>query len=117
MSGPDPSGGLDAGPRLTVLGSCGGFPEPGRACNGFLLEVENCAVLLDLGYGALRHLLTARRAGDVDAIVVTHEHPDHRVDLHALARIMVLWTARASAGAAVLPTRSPGPVGGDRAGL
>lgn len=77
------------GACLTVLGSCGGFPEPGRACTGFLLEVDDLAIALDLGYGTLPRLLAARPIGDVDAIVITHEHPDHCIDLHALARVHV----------------------------
>lgn len=73
--------------RLTVLGSCGGFPEPGRACNGFLLEHADYTIVLDLGYGTLPRLLASRPGGDVDAIVITHEHPDHCIDLHALFRV------------------------------
>lgn len=73
--------------RLTVLGSCGGFPEPGRACNGFLLEHGEGAIVLDLGYGTLPRLLAARPDGDVDAVIITHEHPDHCIDLHALFRM------------------------------
>jgi ribonuclease BN (tRNA processing enzyme) len=44
--------------RLVVLGSCGGYPEPGRACSGFLLEHDGFRVALDLGYGTLSRLLT-----------------------------------------------------------
>lgn len=35
--------------ELTVLGSCGAWPEPGRACAGFLLVHEGFKVVLDLG--------------------------------------------------------------------
>lgn len=70
-----------------MLGSWAGFPEPGRACSGFLLESDGSAIVLDLGYGTLPRLLAARPDGAVDGIVVTHEHPDHCLDLHALFRI------------------------------
>lgn len=73
--------------RLTVLGSCGAWPEPGRACAGYLLEYDGFRVLLDLGYAALPRLLTHRPAGDVDAIIVTHRHPDHCVDISGLGRV------------------------------
>ena len=43
--------------RLTVLGGCGAWPEPGRACSGFLLEHDGFRVVLDLGYGTLPRLL------------------------------------------------------------
>lgn len=75
--------------RLVVLGGCGAWPEPGRACSGFLVECEGFRVVLDLGYGTLPRLLTllgSVSAAGVDAVVVTHEHPDHMVDLHGLFR-------------------------------
>lgn len=46
-------------------------------------------MVLDLGYGTLPHLLTARPDGHVDAIVITHEHPDHCIDLHVLSRMLL----------------------------
>ncbi|WP_020668264.1 MBL fold metallo-hydrolase [Amycolatopsis nigrescens] len=72
---------------LTVLGGCGAWPEPGRACSGFLLSHQGFRVVLDLGYGVLPRLLAQVADGMVDAVVITHEHPDHCVDLSALARI------------------------------
>jgi ribonuclease BN (tRNA processing enzyme) len=72
---------------LTVLGSCGAWPEPARACAGFLLEYDGYKVVLDLGYAALPQLLTHCPDGAVDAVIVTHQHPDHCVDVSALARV------------------------------
>jgi ribonuclease BN (tRNA processing enzyme) len=72
---------------LTVLGSCGAWPEPGRACAGFLLEYDGYKVVLDLGYAALPQLLKYCPDGAVDALIVTHQHPDHCVDVSALARV------------------------------
>jgi ribonuclease BN (tRNA processing enzyme) len=72
---------------LTVLGSCGAWPEAGRACAGFLLEYDGFKVVLDLGYAALPQLLRQLPTGEVDAVVVTHQHPDHCVDVSALARV------------------------------
>jgi len=72
---------------LTVLGSCGAWPEAGRACAGFLLEYDGFRVVLDLGYAALPRLLEHCQKGEVDAVVVTHQHPDHCVDVSALARV------------------------------
>lgn len=74
---------------LTVLGSCGAWPEPGRACSGFVLEHDGYRVVLDLGYGAAGRLFELLGASDgrgVDAVVISHRHPDHAVDLHALFR-------------------------------
>ncbi|MFD1719672.1 MBL fold metallo-hydrolase [Georgenia deserti] len=74
---------------LTVLGSCGAWPEPGRACSGYVLEHAGFRLVLDLGYGTATRLLAhvGSRSGDgVDAVVISHEHPDHMLDLHALFR-------------------------------
>jgi ribonuclease BN (tRNA processing enzyme) len=83
--------------RLVVLGGCGGWPEAGRACSGFVVEYQGARLVLDLGYGTLPRLfeLTGSATGDgVDAVVVTHEHPDHMVDLHGLFRAR--WFGRRS---------------------
>lgn len=72
---------------LTVLGSCGGWPEAWRACAGFLLEYDGYKVVLDLGYATLPRLLAECPDGAVDAVIVTHQHPDHCVDLSGLARV------------------------------
>lgn len=72
--------------QVTVLGSCGAYPEPGRACSGFLLEWDGFRLVLDLGYATLPRLL-AHCAGGVNAVVITHEHPDHCIDLHGLFRM------------------------------
>jgi ribonuclease BN (tRNA processing enzyme) len=73
--------------RVTVLGSCGAFPEPGRACSGFAVDWDGYRLALDLGYGTLPRLLALWPDGAVDAIAITHEHPDHCVDLHGLFRM------------------------------
>jgi ribonuclease BN (tRNA processing enzyme) len=86
--------------RLVVLGSCGAWPEPGRACSGFVVEHQGFRVVLDLGYGTFSRLagwVGSTVADGVDAVVVTHGHPDHMVDLHALFRAR--WFGRRGAPA------------------
>ena len=75
--------------RLTVLGSCGAWPEAGRACSGYLLDHDGFRVVLDLGYGTLPRLLSllgSSVADGLDAVIVTHKHADHMIDLHGLFR-------------------------------
>ncbi len=72
--------------RLTVLGTCGAWPQAGRAASGFLLEYDGFRLVLDLGYATFPRLLTHCTGGDLDAVVITHEHPDHCADLSALCR-------------------------------
>jgi ribonuclease BN (tRNA processing enzyme) len=76
--------------RLVVLGSCGAWPEAGRACSGFLVEFDGFRVVLDLGFGTLPRLLAHCPDGAVDAVVITHEHSDHCVDLNGLYRMRYL---------------------------
>jgi ribonuclease BN (tRNA processing enzyme) len=78
--------------QVTVLGGCGAFPEPGRACSGFAVDWDGYRLVLDLGYATLPRLLAHWPDGDLDAVAVTHEHPDHCIDLHGLFRLLFYGT-------------------------
>ena len=69
---------------LTVLGSSGTYPGPGGACSGYLLQAGGTAVVVDLGTGTLANLQEHLDLRDVDAVVLSHEHPDHWLDLPLL---------------------------------
>jgi ribonuclease BN (tRNA processing enzyme) len=69
------------GLTLTVLGCSGTYAGPGNACSGYLLRTGSTKVLLDLGPGTLANAQRHIDLVDVDAIVLTHEHPDHWTDL------------------------------------
>ncbi len=73
--------------KVTVLGSCGAWPEPGRACSGYLVEHDGFRLVLDLGFATLPRLLRYCPNGTVDAVVITHRHSDHCVDLNGLLRV------------------------------
>jgi ribonuclease BN (tRNA processing enzyme) len=70
--------------RLTVLGSCAAWPEAGRAATGLLVEQDGFSVALDLGPGTLSNLQTTIRHEDLGALLITHEHLDHCLDLAPL---------------------------------
>jgi ribonuclease BN (tRNA processing enzyme) len=72
--------------RLIVLGACGAYPGPGQACSGYLVEHAGFRLLVDVGYAVVPRLLERCRAGKLDAVVVSHGHPDHCADLNALLR-------------------------------
>lgn len=70
--------------RLTVLGSSASFSGAGRACSGHLIEAAGARVVLDLGNGAHANLCRATDPYSVDAVFITHLHPDHYLDLFSL---------------------------------
>ncbi|BCJ34867.1 MBL fold metallo-hydrolase [Actinocatenispora thailandica] len=72
--------------RIRVLGSCAAWPEPGRACTGFLVSDAGRHLVVDLGYGTAPRLFAALPVDRLDAVVLTHAHPDHMLDVHALLR-------------------------------
>lgn len=73
--------------QLVVLGGSGGRPTASQACSGFLIDWDGVQIVLDLGYATLPRLLRHVSDGGVDAVIITHEHPDHCVDLHGLFRV------------------------------
>ena len=76
--------------RLTVLGGAGVFPPAGGACSGYLVEHEGYRVLVDPGYATTPRLLGYVAGGLVDAVIVSHGHPDHCADLNPLLRARTL---------------------------
>jgi ribonuclease BN (tRNA processing enzyme) len=76
--------------RLTVLGGRGAWPDAVGACSGYLLEEDGFRLLVDPGYATLRPLLGFMDAPEVDAVLVSHGHPDHCADLNPLLRARAL---------------------------
>jgi ribonuclease BN (tRNA processing enzyme) len=66
---------------VTVLGSSGTFAHAGNACSGYLVRSASTTIWLDAGPGTLGALQEHVALADVDAIVLTHEHPDHWLEL------------------------------------
>jgi ribonuclease BN (tRNA processing enzyme) len=69
--------------KVTVLGCSGSVPGPNSPASGYLIEAEGYRLLLDLGHGAFGALQRHARPSDVDAIVISHLHADHCIDLTA----------------------------------
>lgn len=69
------------GLTVTVLGSAGTFAHPGNACSGYLVQTPETSVWLDCGPGTLAALQEHVPLAEVDAVVVSHEHPDHWLEL------------------------------------
>ncbi|MDP9405211.1 MAG: MBL fold metallo-hydrolase, partial [Actinomycetota bacterium] len=69
---------------LTVLGCSGTHPGPQRNCSSYLVEHDGYRLLVDCGNGSLGNLTRRCDVADVDALVVSHLHPDHFADLYGL---------------------------------
>jgi ribonuclease BN (tRNA processing enzyme) len=67
-----------------------GWPAAGQACSGYLVEHDGFRLLLDPGYATLPRLLEHLTAEQVDAVWVSHAHPDHGADLDPLLRARAL---------------------------
>lgn len=76
--------------RLTVLGSGTAIPRPDRASSCYLLEVGDSSLMVDLGPGSLHRAAAAGcDLSRLDAVLITHIHPDHCADLVALQFALV----------------------------
>ncbi len=66
---------------LIVVGSGSASPRPGRACSSYLVRTPGAAMVLDLGNGAFGKLQLAIDYRQLDALVISHLHGDHVLDL------------------------------------
>jgi ribonuclease BN (tRNA processing enzyme) len=69
--------------RLTVIGCSGSFPGPESPASCYLLEAEGFRLVVDMGNGALGALQRFAALADIDAVLLSHLHADHCVDLYA----------------------------------
>jgi ribonuclease BN (tRNA processing enzyme) len=80
--------------KLTVIGATGSFPGPGAPASCYLVTAHDGTrpwrVLLDLGSGSLGVLQRYMDLKDIDAIFISHLHPDHCMDLCGL-HVAVHW--------------------------
>ncbi|MFN2608663.1 MAG: MBL fold metallo-hydrolase [Acidimicrobiales bacterium] len=72
---------------LTVLGACGTYAAPGGACSGYLVSDGPTTLWLDAGPGTLANLQRHVAFHQVDAVVLSHEHPDHWADLEGFVNV------------------------------
>jgi ribonuclease BN (tRNA processing enzyme) len=70
--------------KLTVIGYWGGYPKKNGASSGYLLEHDGFKLLLDCGSGVLAKLQNVLQPEELDAVIVSHYHPDHIADIGVL---------------------------------
>ena len=72
-----------------MLGKSPAMPDAGGANSGYLVTEDGYSLLLDCGSGVFSRLRLYRDPTQVDAVLITHLHADHSLDLfpfsHSLA--------------------------------
>lgn len=89
---------------LTVLGCSGSIPGPGAAASGYLLDADGFTLALEFGNGVLSRFQEERPLFSMDALVLSHLHPDHCIDVSSL---YVARKYHPSPPAEVLPVYAP----------
>jgi ribonuclease BN (tRNA processing enzyme) len=104
--------------RLVTVGCSGSFAGPGSPASSYLVQVpaaeaeaagfepRDWNVVLDLGNGALGALQRFVEPLDLDAVALSHLHPDHFVDVCGLYVYLRYHPERGSARTGV-PSRLP----------
>lgn len=70
--------------KLTVVGCSGSLPGPRSAASCYLVDAGSTRLVLDLGSGALCRLQSLTDLDAIDAVLLSHLHPDHVLDLCGL---------------------------------
>lgn len=70
--------------ELTVIGSSGTYPTQENACSGYLFNSEGFYLQVDLGPGTFIGGQERCAFEELNAIILTHWHPDHCTDIYPL---------------------------------
>ena len=87
--------------KITVLGKSPAWQDAGGACSGYLIEEGETTLLLDCGGGVFGKLREHVDYTEVDAVVISHVHADHFIDLVPYSYALLLT-----------PRQQPVPVAG-----
>jgi ribonuclease BN (tRNA processing enzyme) len=76
--------------EVTVLGKSPAWQDVGGACSGYLVEDGQATLLLECGNGVFAKLRALRDYTAVDAVLISHLHADHILDLVPFAYALLL---------------------------
>lgn len=79
----------EGGLRVTVIGSGPAYTRRAVPSSCYLVEGEGHGLVLDLGHGSFQALARRREPASLDAIVISHLHPDHHIDLVPLRHYLM----------------------------
>ncbi|HEX7097452.1 MAG TPA: MBL fold metallo-hydrolase [Acidimicrobiales bacterium] len=102
-AGDDPAATAEQTLDVTVLGCSGSYAEAGGSCSGYLVRGGGRTVLLDCGPGSLANLQRHIDISELDAVVITHCHPDHWTELPVLRNVWK-WVLRTERRLPVITT-------------
>ncbi len=91
---------------MVVLGCDGSYPAPGGATSGYLLRAGGATIWLDAGTGTFARLQQFVDPSSIDAVILSHEHPDHWSDLESFA----VWALVGLTPPDAAPVPAPVPV-------
>lgn len=70
--------------RLTILGCSGSMAGPESPASSYLVTADGFQLVLDMGNGSLGALMRHTRPHEIDAVVLSHLHADHCLDMTSL---------------------------------
>jgi ribonuclease BN (tRNA processing enzyme) len=82
--------------RLTILGKSPSWQDRDGACTGYLLEIAGLTLLIDCGSGVFAKLRRHHDYAQIDAVLVSHLHADHTLDLVPFAYALLVGPAMGS---------------------
>lgn len=86
---------------VTVLGKSPSWQDAAGACSGYLVQEDDFTLVLDCGNGVFSKLRPRCDYVDVDAVLISHLHADHFLDLVPFSYAL-----------SYAPRQQPVPVGG-----
>ncbi len=70
-----------SGLHATIVGSSPAIPRAGRSCSAYLIEAGHVPFVIDFGSGAFASLRRILEPETIGAVVISHMHADHFIDL------------------------------------
>lgn len=78
--------------KITIVGKWGAYPDKNSATVSFLIEHEGFKMLIDCGSGVLSTVQNYINPTELDALMLSHYHHDHKADVGPLQYYMLIQT-------------------------